>query len=77
MLESISINWKLMGAKLARLSDNEQVEFFTGFVKEMQAYESNQAAQMQLCYVNHALKEDVREWMRDNLGCLWIDEDGL
>lgn len=56
-LEVININWRVLGAQLARMSDDEQYEFFSGFADEMNKYETFHQRDMQLCY--------IREYDRD------------
>lgn len=49
-LEVININWTILGARLAKLSDTEQRRFFKGFASEMNNYETIHQRDMQLCY---------------------------
>jgi hypothetical protein len=73
-MKEISINWKLMGAKLARLSDEEQAEFFKGFVFELKTWDTNASVQFQLAGVNIKMTPKEREYMRKNLPSLWFEE---
>jgi hypothetical protein len=41
MIETISIKWDLLGAKLSQLGDEEQGEFLKGFARGLMGYESN------------------------------------
>jgi hypothetical protein len=50
-LKSVQFNWRSLGAYLARLSDNEQYEFFQGFADEMNEYDTTHQRDTQLCYI--------------------------
>ena len=52
------IDWEQVGAQLANESDNEQVEFFKSFVKEMNSWGTHYQTQMQLAFVNEKLTKE-------------------
>jgi hypothetical protein len=54
------IDWAQVGKMLANGGDDEQVEFFRGFVKEMKSWDNNRQAEMQLLHVNKQLTADER-----------------
>jgi len=63
MNEAIKIDWKLLGAKLANLSSNEQAEFFKGFVDEVMTWESHATMEMQMAYIREELTPTQREYI--------------
>lgn len=71
MIETIEIKWDLLGARLARLSDEEQGKFFTGFGIEMGNYESTYKGQMQLLHARDDIPDDVQEYLKEVLPMLW------
>lgn len=61
MKEPIEYKWDLIGAKLASLSDDEQSQFFTGFAKEIDSWETHYQKEMQMVSINRKLKKDIIE----------------
>lgn len=59
-MESININWYLMGAKLAALGSNEQNAFFRGFCDELFTYESKMAYELQLISIREGKCKDEK-----------------
>ena len=57
----VEIDWGYVGAKLATLSDTEQISFFKAFVKECQTWGTEYQIQMQLANINMALTEKEKE----------------
>jgi hypothetical protein len=74
MLESIEIKWDLLGAKLAKLTDEEQSKFFKGFAHELDTYESDFMVQMQMFYVKDKLNDNEKAILENALTCLWYEE---
>ena len=52
------IDWKYIGASLARESDNEQIDFFKSFVKECLSWGTAYQVEQQLCFINRKLTSD-------------------
>lgn len=57
-LECIELNWKILGAKLAMLSNVEQTAFFKGFAQEMNKYETVHQRDIQLVYIVNGQSEN-------------------
>ena len=74
MLETIKIDWELLGSKLATLSDDEQAKFFTGFALELNHFESRHQAELQLAFVNKKFNEKERKIMEDLFPMLWYKD---
>lgn len=53
--KEIIINWEAMGALLAELSDNEQGEFFNGFLSEINHFPSHFAIETQMLSIRDKL----------------------
>jgi len=70
-MEVISINWGLLGAKLANSSDIEQAEFFKGFAFDMNKYESSYAQALQLRCVYSKLSKREQTVLKNCLSMLW------
>jgi len=66
MNNGFMVDWKLVGARLAVVSDDEQSEFFKSFCKEIFTWPTCYEREMQLLSVNKKLTENEREL----LGCL-------
>jgi hypothetical protein len=60
-LDVIYINYQALGAKLARLSTDEQVPFFKGFISEMLKYDSHFAMENQLLMISDYGKFNKKE----------------
>ena len=75
MIETIEINWELLGARLANLSDNEQGAFFKGFACELNHYESRHKAQMQMAFVSDKLSDKDKQTLEDLLPMLWLKDE--
>ena len=74
MNESIILNWGLLGAKLANLSDNEQSEFLKGFAFELNRYESNYKIQIQMFSIKDKLNKKEIKILEESFSCLWYKE---
>lgn len=70
-METIDVKWDLLGAKLARLSDEEQGKFFTGFAFELNKFESTYMKQLQMCSINKKLSKEHKEILEESLPCIW------
>ena len=55
------VDWELLGAILARSTDENQTLFFKSFVKECQSWGTTFQIQTQLACVNNKLDADERE----------------
>lgn len=55
------IDWKLIGAELAREEDGEQGEFFKSFIKEINSFGTNHQGQLQLSFINDKLTAEEAE----------------
>lgn len=74
MIDTIEINWELLGAKLATLPDEEQGKFFKGFALELSHYESKHKAQLQMAYIAGKLSDKEKGILEDNLSMIWYKE---
>ena len=61
---SIITDWARLGAELAQLSDDEQVDFFEGFVKECKTFGTYYQAEMQLAAVQRHLSSDAQQLLK-------------
>ena len=61
MIESVSIKWRCLGAELARLSDDEQHEFFSGFINEIYTFPTHYQSEMQLISIASKLTEKEKQ----------------
>ena len=71
--ETITLDWALLGARLARLTTDEQIPFFKIFAQEMLRYESNYAMGMQLAHIREGMSDgeglsDKEKEVYGNLG---------
>jgi hypothetical protein len=73
MIDTITIKWDLLGARLATLSDEEQSEFFRGFAFELGQYETAYKREMQMLSIRDKLTKDERKILEESLPCLWFD----
>ena len=73
-METIEIKWDLLGAKLARLNDDDQAKFFTGFAKELKSWDTHYAREAQMLHINSNLCIDVKKTLEDYLPALWYEE---
>jgi hypothetical protein len=60
-LEIININWKIMGATLACLSDEEQGDFFMGFADEINKYPTQHQRDLQLSYASDKFSDKQKD----------------
>lgn len=74
MLDTIKINWDLLGAKFALLSDEEQAQFFKGFAFELGKYESSYKREMQMFLVADKLNKREKDVLAEALSCLWYED---
>ncbi len=75
MIETITIRWELLGARLAALTSDEQAAFFNGFAAELDHYDSRYKAELQLGFVNSELTTKARATLKDLLPMLWVQSD--
>lgn len=74
-MEVVSFNWKLLGAKLARLSDLEQSKFFEGFAKELDEFDSHMHKETQMLSAGSMISESAKETLKEYFPCLWFNEE--
>jgi len=74
IMDTIKIEWDLLGAKLATLSDEEQGKFFKGFAFELSKYESSYKRQLQMFAVRDKLSKKEIETLEESLSCFWYTE---
>jgi len=55
------IDWKYVGACLARTGDGGQAEFFKAFIAECSTWGTRYQVEQQLAFVNRKLTKDERE----------------
>ena len=73
--DMVKIEWGLLGAHLANLSDIEQSEFFKGFAFELNRYETAYKRQMQMAYVADKLMQKEKDILEESLSMLWYKEE--
>ena len=73
-MDTIKIEWDLLGARLATLSDVEQGKFFKGFAFELSKYESAYKRQLQMFAVKDKLNKKEISMLEESLSCLWYTE---
>ena len=73
-METVKIEWDLLGAKLATLSDEEQGKFFRGFAYELSKFESQYKREMQMLSVREKLTPKEQKTLEDTMPCLWYAE---
>lgn len=56
--EIFTLDWGILGARLARLSTTEQIPFFRQFANEMLSYESDYEKEMQLAFIREGMDKD-------------------
>ena len=59
------VDWKLLGAELARKDDAEQAEFFKGFVEEAKTYGTNHQTDMQMASIGALLTREEKEILQN------------
>ncbi|KKL55854.1 hypothetical protein LCGC14_2251240 [marine sediment metagenome] len=55
------IDWKYVGATLARGDDNDQAAFLKAFVEECASWGTHHQVEMQLAAVNHLLTDNEKD----------------
>ena len=73
--DAIKIEWDLLGAKLATLSDEEQGKFFKGFAFELSKFESAYKRQLQVFAIRDKLNKKEIEILKESLSCLWYESE--
>jgi hypothetical protein len=75
MKKAISIRWDILGAQLAAGSDEDQAEFFKGFIQELDTWDSQYQREMQM----HSIAANMREYdkaaLSKTLPCIWFKEE--
>ncbi len=71
-IQAVNFNWKLLGARLAKLSNDEQSSFFSGFALELKSFETHIARETQILSVGEKLKKNEREILEEYLPSLWF-----
>jgi hypothetical protein len=56
-----AVDWRYIGATLAEVDGDNQIEFFKAFVKECKSWGTNLQVEMQLSYINRALTTEERK----------------
>lgn len=75
MKELVNMNWDVIGAKLAALSDNEQALFFTGFAKELDHYDTHFQKETQMLYIKDKLTEKTKKTLEEYFPSLWFKDN--
>lgn len=60
----IEIDWELAGARLAHLTDDDQVAFLRGFINECNKWGTRLEVERQLAMVNLKLTSEERETLK-------------
>lgn len=71
MKKLMEVNWSIMGAEVAVMGDKEQAEFFTGFAKELEMFDTHYQRELQMLSVNDKLKKNIRDILEKYLPALW------
>ena len=71
MINTIEIKWDLLGAKLASLGDEEQGQFFKGFARELDHYESSYLTEVQMLHIRDKLGAKEKLILENYLPYLW------
>jgi len=58
------IDWSLIGAELAKESDNEQIKFFKAFLAEAKTYGTHHQTEMQLICIGNGLTDTEKEMIQ-------------
>ena len=74
MHKAITVNWKLLGAELAGMGDEEQGKFFEGFAKELDAFTTHTHKEMQMLYVCDKLSDEAKATLEKYFPALWYKE---
>jgi len=75
MKKSFNIEWDILGAELANLSDSEQANFFHGFAKELDSWPSHYVREMQMVSINLKLDDKVRDTLEKYLSTIFLRKD--
>ena len=71
MKEAIEVNWKLIGAELATLSDEDQANFFEGFCVELSNYDTHVHREMQFMMAGDKMSESAKKTAEKYFPALW------
>ena len=74
MIKSVSINWEVLGAQFANMSDEEQGSFFKGLSRELKHWDSANQKQMQGAMVSDKLNDQDKKELETFLGMLWYKD---
>jgi hypothetical protein len=74
-MEVVNFNWKLLGAKLARLSDAEQGDFFDGFAKELDSFDSHLHKETQMISAGYMISDSAKNTLKEYFPSLWFNEE--
>lgn len=74
MIKSIQINWEVLGAQFANLSDEEQGAFFNGLSRELKHWESCHQKQMQGSMIADKINDQDKKELETFLGMLWFKD---
>jgi len=74
MRESIKIDWEILGAELADLSDDEQGDFFRGFIREVMKYDTHFKRESQFISIGKKLSDTDRDNMSELFSAIWYKE---
>lgn len=75
MINTIEINWELLGAKFANMNDTEQSLFFKGLAQELMNWESIHKVQMQFSFISDKLNDKQKNILDDALGMLYYKDE--
>lgn len=70
MIKGMNLDWRFVGAELARTDSKQQAEFFRGFIKECKTWGTDYQIEQQFAMVN----ADLTDKERDALGMLSFNE---
>lgn len=75
MNKAIEIQWDLLGAQLALLDSEKQADFFKGFAREMDNYDSKYKAESQMAFINLELEDRDKKVLEFLLPTLYYKDD--
>lgn len=75
MLDAVDFRWDILGAKLATLGDDEQAQFFKGFARELNGYESHFRRECQMMACGDKLDARAKQTLEKYLPAMWFKEE--
>jgi len=74
MMMSVEVRWDLLGAQLATLGEEEQSQFFAGFARELDGYDTHYHREVQMIAIGDKLDNGTRRTLARYLPGIWGGE---